>query len=168
MTRLRIALLVIGLALAMWAAPAKAVIPIITKYAFTGICSDCTGDATGVLVLENYVLGDTITNSNFVSFSYLSNSLSFGFGEGDLMVANGTLPTLPSKADVLIQGIDVFFTSQTNGFWCAGIGTSCAPDSGSSLWVALPEPSTWWMMLLGFAVLALAGFRRIRATASAA
>jgi hypothetical protein len=60
--------------------------------------------------------------------------------------------------------------SNANGFWRAG--ASCEGDVGPThSWngAAAPEPSTWAMMLLGFAGLGFAGYRSsLRLAASAA
>ena len=40
-------------------------------FTFTGTCTiDCTGDAYGVLSLQNYTVGTSLTDANFVSFQY--------------------------------------------------------------------------------------------------
>jgi hypothetical protein len=174
MRRLQVCLFAIVSALAMWAAPANALIPVtLSVYTFTGVCEDCTGDGIGTLTLENYVLGQPLADGNFVSFSYHSNLISFSITAGDLGFIQGIISgPFPSTATVTIDGDQVgsFLESNANGFWCAG--ASCEGDLGPThSWniAAAPEPSTWAMMLLGFAGLGFAGYRSsLRLAASAA
>jgi hypothetical protein len=77
----------------------------ITTYTFTGDCTDCTGQGMGTLVLQNYTLGDELETSNFVSFTYSSNLLSFTSDDGSLF---GVLPVnLPAPANVDIEELVV-------------------------------------------------------------
>jgi PEP-CTERM motif len=79
---------------------------------------------------------------------------------------------LPSTAFVDIVGTvdDLVFISHISGTWCTGL--ECGADDGlDSSWRAggVPEPSTWAMILIGFAGLGYAGYRKSRrAGASAA
>jgi hypothetical protein len=175
MTRLRLCLLVLLSALGLAAAdPANALIPIITtEYTFTGVCGprDCTGDGIGVLTLENYSLGLSILPSNFVSFSYASNLINFSIDSADLQSITGSLPmVLPAEANIRIEetGLSEVLLSETSGTWCAG--KLCLADRGiASSWRVggIPEPSTWAMMLLGFAGLGYVGISRRRKLAGA-
>ena len=158
------------------AGPANALIAItLSEFTFTGACAvdDCTGDGIGVLTLENYSLGSPIDTSNFVSFSYKSNLTSFSLDAGDVSEVSGSLPAiLPATATVeFLVGEGVPFFSSVDGRWCA----DCADDQGqTSIWSAgvaageAPEPATWAMMLLGFAGLGFAGYRRTRRAVSIA
>jgi hypothetical protein len=144
----------------MWAVPAKALAPAtLSEYTFTGVCADFTGDGIGTLTLENYVLGQPLADGNFVSFSYHSNLISFSITAADLGFIQGIISgPFPSTETVTIDGDQVgsFLESNTSGFWCAGV--SCEGDLGSThSWngAAAPEPSTWAMMLLGFAGLGI-------------
>jgi hypothetical protein len=127
-------------------------IPLQTYY-FTGDCSDCTGTGLGTLTLQNYTPGATITTdtNNFVSFSYTSNLTSFSISANQLVFIFGAIPTAPSElpgpAELFLQDnnspADVF-NSTTGGGWCAGAGTACGNDQGTtSSWAtATPEPAT--------------------------
>jgi hypothetical protein len=53
-------------------------------------------------------------------------------------------------------------------FDISGSGTARAGISADDFFVAVPEPSTWAMMLLGFAGLGFAGYRKSRPTVSIA
>ena len=64
------------------------------------------------------------------------------------------------------------------GLSLKGSTINVQPNAGSEPWIfvseaqffssAVPEPSTWAMMLLGFAGLGFAGYRKAKAVASAA
>lgn len=171
MTRLRLCLLALPSALSL-AAPAQAnSVTVFTEYTFVGPCLDCTelglvpGYGIGELTLENYTLGDPLTTSNLVSFVYYPTGFTIAPYDGGYYIS-GSLPTIfPSAANVeILSGYDQF-TSSATGSWCAG-SSSCNDGFGSSsVWNA-PEPSTWVMMLLGFAGLGFAGYRQARTGAA--
>src|SRR3569833_2389266 len=75
------------------------VIPV--TYQFTGICSpgDCATVGIGLLTLNNYNLGDTITKTNFAGFSYSSNLVNFAISNAtDLASISGAIyGPLPSS-----------------------------------------------------------------------
>ena len=156
----------------------------------------CTGTATGVLTLTNaYVPGANITAADFVSFSYMSNAFSYtlipdpsqpfdNFATVGGLNADGSINGAGDLNFFAVQGNRPLF--QSGGFgpqqqWvaipqgCYGVITSCA-DSGSSFKFSplvgaptpAPEPSTWAMMLLGFAGLGFAGYRASRKSAALA
>ena len=121
-------------------------------YSFTGTCSDCSSE-TATLTLQNYTLGQPITNTNFVSFTYTSNltSQTITPAISPSFSISGALPTTlpgPSLSTVVIVNqahADPYwaFIAATNGNWCAG--STCADDSGSSgAWNggAAPPPGT--------------------------
>jgi hypothetical protein len=151
----------------------------ITTYDFTGDCCDDGGgpdSATGILVLQNYTLGDELETSNFVSFSYSSpwaslstNSLD---GAGGL---SGVLPAdLPGPANVQINGLVVpgcpscggvnFFSETTNyDYFEIGNEVDWGTDaiwSAAAQSTAVPEPSSLAMLAVGLA--GLVAWRRGR------
>jgi hypothetical protein len=139
-------------------------IPPVT-YVFTGVCSDCAGDGVGVLTLQNYTLGTAFSTSNFVSFYYFSNLISYSIpSSSDVTVFTGSLPTtLPASSVVDIQDTsdptNVLITI-ADGAWCSG--TNCAGDRGATSSFALaPEPAT--LILFPSAVLGIGLLRRRRA-----
>ena len=147
------------------AAPARAD----TVFDFSGVCdSGCTGTATGVLTLVDFFDDDNgmVDDATFISFEYSSSSGSFlitladggsanglvyddGRPFGGLFVSSSTgLPSFDATPDEFDVELD-----------------SATEDIGSSfnfLQVkgAIPEPSTWAMMLLGFAGLGYVGYRK--------
>ena len=108
-------------------------------YTFTGQCTDCSGTGIGQLVVKDYTLGATLTNSNLVSFTYTSNLLNFTITpSGSYSYSlTGTLPaSLPATAAVGIYAYGAgaspnqMLISRLSGSWCAGTG--CLADTGSS------------------------------------
>ena len=141
---------------ASWAAPAAATN---TTFVFTGYCFDCTGTATGELVVKDYTLGDVLTTGNFVSFTYSSNLTSFSLDTVTSLV--GSFSVLPGSAFVVLFNDDYAFSSLSTPFfspWCAGATGTCGSDFGFvSSWAlgtgAVPEPAMWVAMVVGFGLL---------------
>lgn len=141
-------------------------------YTFTGVCrvGDCVGVGIGSLVVNNYVLGDTLTNANFVSFDYSSSIISgFSITVGTLGSISGSLNSDLSGgvSSVGIVGNGMMFVSSTNGAgaWC--LGAACNNDDGpSSSWTSsqssTPEPATLFVSVLGLAAM---GFARRKQSA---
>jgi hypothetical protein len=111
-------------------------------FRFVGQCTDCSGVGTGILVLQNYTLGENLTPANFVSFTYSSNKLSFTLTPSPGQELFGSLPAnLPATASVEIANanLSIQFLSSTSGFWCSG--TNCFGDFGdTSNWSVVPPP----------------------------
>jgi hypothetical protein len=119
-------------------------------YSFTGTCTDCATE-TATLTLQNYTLGQPISNSNFVSFTYTSNltSITITPANNPTFSIVGALPTtLPghSLSTVIIANQAAEsgfwgFTAGTGGNWCAG--HDCEDDSGTNgVWNgAAPTPA---------------------------
>jgi hypothetical protein len=154
---------------------------ITSTYSFTGDCLDCTGQGHGTLVLQNYTLGDQFDITNFVSFTYFSDLISFtlngtGPDPGEVSDFFGSLPAvLPSFADVGMnsQSLQIFSSTSAGGSWCAGFdgcnldfGTNGIWDQGAGPSPA-PEPTSMALMVSGFAGLALLGLRRAKAGTAA-
>ncbi len=143
-------------------------------YTFTGVCrvGDCTGVGVGSLVVSNYVLGNALTNANFVSFDYSSSIISsFSVTSATLLSIGGSLNSDLSGgvSSLVIAGGGMFFASSTNGAgaWC--LGPACNNDDGpSSSWeltssgTSTPEPATLLVSVLGLAAI---GFARRKQSA---
>jgi hypothetical protein len=156
------------------AAPAEALVAIGSDkvFNFSGECTlDCIGEATAELTLApSYELGDPLSSSNFISFHYDgTNALpAFTFTVGDVVAYGGSISTVPGKNSITLANAHGFgFISFNNpaGNW--GVGS--LSDAGiQGLFTAVPEPSTWAMMLIGFAGLGYAGYRQRHKLAVAA
>jgi len=146
------------------AAPASAV-----SFKFAGTCIDCSGTGLGTLVLTNYHLGDVLTSSNFVKFTYSSNLLTYSLTSVDDLTGSLTASTGP--AYVGLHGGGYTFNSLVAGPfspWCTGTTGTCGSDFGLvSSWSlvpgSVPEPAMWGVMVLGFGLLG-ASMRRPRRT----
>jgi hypothetical protein len=147
------------------AAPARANI----VFDFSGVCdSGCSGTATGVLTLDDsYAFGSDLTLTNFVSFHYSSSDIGF-----DVPNAGGLLFSGGLNADGSIVGTDLAVIGEhefgvfPEGKFLVDI-TDTGGDVGSLSHFTLvsgdvPEPTTWAMIVLGFAGLGLAGYRKTR------
>jgi hypothetical protein len=121
---------------------------------------------------SSYVLGTSIA-PDFVSFTYDGSNLlaAFTVGVSDVSDLSGELPTTlpgPPKEDIDFRTLVPFGPSprddqvsiRANGFWFIGIEP--VDFGGNASFSSVPEPSTWAMMLLGFAGLGYVGYRRAR------
>jgi hypothetical protein len=158
--------------------PASALITL--KYYFVGPCvGNCSGllgpivgSGVGVLTLQNYTPGDPLAADNFVDFVYYPTG--FEIETFSFYSISGSLPGgVPSPATFEIEGNGaphgtLSFSSSSRGAWCAGyVSSKCGFGFGSSSsWALVPEPSTWAMMLVGFAGLGFAGYRAKRRLAT--
>jgi PEP-CTERM motif len=145
---------------------------------FNGVCDfGCTGTATGILTLaDSYAFGSDITTANFISFDYSSSHLSFDIPSADAPSLEGGLNadgSFNSEEPLVIQanaGLPVFgaspgrFTSVMTDVHNEDLGSTFTFTLVSG---AVPEPSTWAMMLLGFAGLSFAGYRKAKRAAVA-
>jgi hypothetical protein len=137
---------------------------------FTGFCEvDCSNTATGVLTLQNYALGDFLSSSNFVSFSYSSNVLSFTISSGDSLLSVGGSIAGNGANSVGIGNADHFFESQNSGLWCVDNSAFCNQlqndDAGTEgTWEVsargVPEPGSFALAAIGMAGLLLVATRR--------
>ena len=159
------------------AAPARAD----TVFDFSGVCdSGCTGTATGVLTLVDFFDDDNgmVNNSTFISFEYSSSSGSLAINLADGGSADGFVYDDGRPFGGLFvyssSGLPFFEAPSQDHFDAATTLDPDTDDVGSSVSFvqvsgAIPEPSTWAMMLLGFAELGYAGYRKAkRATVAGA
>jgi hypothetical protein len=133
-TTFRLALLLVAVSVSQ--APA---ISIQTTYVFRGTCTDCNGLGTGTLVVQNYTPGTILVPANFVSFTYLSNLISFSISSSDNVYLSGIIPAnLPAAANVSIYATpccsrQLSTQAAGNASWCAG--NSCGDDTGTgAIW----------------------------------
>jgi hypothetical protein len=160
----------LGLALTLFGAPAA---PANLVFDWSGNC--VIGCPAGNVVTaeldldQNYVFGTPITDDNFVDLTFKSSTL------------NQIITTLDNPADginsdgSLVTGsinfqdgskVFAFQTASAGGLnWFATSDSQLLRGLGASKFtpvgvLSTPEPSTWAMMLLGFAGLGLAAKRR--------
>ena len=148
-------------------AQATTIAPLSTFY-FSGHCSDCAGDVTARLVLQNYSQGNTLNPTEFVSFTYDGSNLLSPYSilpATPLFNVSGNIPgALPGAADFHVGDPSHFFGLLPSGFWQTGdpnLGDfgnsgSFSPNAPSSV----PEPAT--MLLMGAALAAAGVARRLR------
>jgi hypothetical protein len=164
-----------------YAAPARANI----VFDFSGVCEfGCSGTATGVLTLaDSYTFGADITAADFISFNYSSSSFSLDFTSADAPFFRGGLNADGSFNAESLLGIQSssgeipYFMAAVSAVSPLSLWGSTSADNksdgGSSFTFALaggavPEPSIWTMMLIGFAGLGFASYRAQRKSAPAA
>jgi hypothetical protein len=141
---------------------------------WVGPCENiCNGTATAVLTLTDaYVFGSLVSSSEFVSLVYNSNDWWVDITSTSILtLALNADGSIPSSVFVDIRGVSNFPQFQTDDLtdWEFVPNGTAVPDSGTNgkftlvAGRAIPEPSTWAMMLLGFAGLGYAGYRSRRA-----
>jgi hypothetical protein len=138
-----------------------------TDFSFNGTCSaDCTGTATGTLVLQNYTIGSVFDSTNFVDFTYQSDFLgTITVDSSNFLGESGAFLSLPGFDTVTISFKNDTqlwaFQSFTNGFWC--IGSGCLSDAGTNgEWAATPLPAALPLFATGLGTIGLLGWRRKR------
>jgi hypothetical protein len=181
----KLPLIIVAAAALVFGSPPAAHASTLSTFTFTGTCGtftgNCSGTATGTLVLQNYTQGNDITLSNFVSFTYHSNIVDLsltgtGTAAGEVsQIGFGGNPSilpvnLPATANVTLYtstqptGIPIFNSETVStGFWCSGPGTPCGLDGGDvSSWSATPLPAALPLFATGLGALGLLGWRRKR------
>jgi hypothetical protein len=147
-----------------------------STFSFTGVCAtgsglpNCTDNATGTLVLQNYTLGTTIGIPNFVSFTYTSDVFSESLSTGQISSIGGVLDNLPGPASVSIVSSSTPFefgsgmlpASATE--WCAALSapSRCAPADFGLVWTwsEVPIPAALPLFATGIGAIGLLGWRR--------
>jgi PEP-CTERM motif len=157
-------------AIVFQAAPARADV----IFDFSGACDvqGCSGTATAVLTLaDSYVVGADVTAADFISFDYSSSDVNFEITSADSPSLIGGLNadgSINSRDELVVKAAPVF-EAFVGVFEAApadreqvdeGTTVTCTLVSG-----AVPEPSTWAMMILGFAGLGYAGYCKARQAA---
>jgi len=150
-------------------AMATVVAPSNYTFDFTGTCTDCRGTANAVLQVKNYVLGGSLSTSNFVSFTYEGTNLLRAYTINQIMTLTGSIGSTPGSYAVSLTGFSSAadstynFSTGQNGNWSTGPFNRNA-DQGTAgrfsvATAAVPEPATWALMLLGFGIVGF-GMRR--------
>lgn len=143
-----------------------------TVYEWEATCtSGCTGTASGFLTLiDSYVPGEAFTESEFVSWEYISSSGTLFFPSttpGPTLIFGN--PSTPSGADlnsmevILFRDLDSFTATQLGAIGAAiplsRGGTTCdnsffcssefndSFDNG--MFVAVPAPGAAWLFVSG-------------------
>jgi hypothetical protein len=132
-------------------------------------CPTTTDTATGVLTLADaYVFGTDLTAADFISFSYSSSDMTFDVTPGDTTVLAGGLNSdgsVNASGIFYVGGFAKSFFTRTDLFEATTpgreeIGFTFAFTNVTPPPTPVPEPSTWAMMLIGFAGLGYATTRR--------
>lgn len=159
-----------------------ALIPGSGVWRFFGNCTDCAGTAfrdvapypvTATLTLQNYIQGQTLVNSNFVSFAYGGSNLllpytvptQFAFGN-----LSGNLINGGSESLFLTFSSGGYFDMRSNRTWstCAA-GVNCPADYGTNGNLVfdgpstVPEPGTYALLAFGLGTLGVASKLKRRA-----
>ena len=137
---------------------------------WAGTCdSGCAGTATAVLTLADaYSFGTPIASADFVSLVYKSNDLAADLTPASLFEGGLNADGSFVSSTFIIRDVSGFpqFNTGDTGGW--EVASATGADSGTGgVGGAIPEPSTWAMMLLGFAGLGYASYRASRRAANA-
>jgi outer membrane lipase/esterase len=124
--------------------------------------------AAGLATLDPTLpAGTSLDEFNLFAFNttLLANAMSLGFtNTKDRCYTKTPFSAATSAAcgpnaeniDSLVYWDDIHPTARVQAFWAQGMGAELG------VIVAIPEPSTWATMLIGFAALGLAGYRSSR------
>jgi len=129
---------------------------------------------TATLTLQNYIQGQTLVNSNFVSFAYGGSNLllpytvptQFAFGNLSGNLINGGAESL-----FLTFSSGGYFNMQTTRVWqtCAGAQCQTPDDMGNNgnfvrdAPSTVPEPGTYALLAFGLGSLGVASKLKRRA-----
>jgi PEP-CTERM motif len=131
-----------------------------TAYA-TALIGSASNVADALLKSDDKIFGTAILESGSAGEVDSGSTLDFSF-RGDLILGVVT----GGSFDIDANGIDILSESVGDntvinlGFLGPNIDLTIEGDGVFAFGGAVPEPSTWAMMLLGFAGLAYAGYRR--------
>jgi hypothetical protein len=157
-------------AMLLGAPPARADL----AFSWSGDCVvGCTGKASATLHLaDDYVFGTDIADDNFVDLIFKSSTLNQvittldnptgGINHNGFLVAKSVNFRNGDKVfafqEISGGGLNWFATAP-GGVLLRGLGDSRFTPTGIS---SIPEPSSWAMMLLGFAGLGFVGYHQTR------
>ena len=118
---------------------------------------------------SNFTFSPTTDKSlfNFVTNKNAGNTFG-AFSYGIDGTWNGTNNNYSGPIDFTVSNLSVSnFASNSNGYWAVAdvlgsAGTGEVGGKTGAIGPAIPEPSTWAMMGLGFAGLGFAGFRKAK------
>jgi hypothetical protein len=127
-------------------------------------------ESLGQIEVNNGIATLQIANSSFgavpVSIGAWHNyTMDFNFATGvesafvdGALIGTSAIAVASTAVGIIQIGIDSANDSTAQGFWDNVLLSSTAPAPSTSV----PEPSTWAMLLAGFAALGFLGFRRTR------
>jgi hypothetical protein len=160
----------IGIAMTLFCTPSARANVV---FDWTGSCdSGCAGTATAVLTLiDAYSFGTPISSANFVSLAYKSNDMTADLTPTSLFEGGLNADGSFASPTFIIRDVSGFpqFNAGDTGGW--EVASATGADSGTDghftpvVGGAIPEPSSWAMMLLGFAGLGYASYRASRRAA---
>jgi hypothetical protein len=138
---------------------------------WTGTCLfNCKGTPSAVLTLTDaYVFGTTISAADFVSLVYNSNDQSKDITSTSLLTGGVNADGSIALGVLNIRGplnFPQFSETDEEDWQLMPNATTTTPDLGTdgkftlAVNTAIPEPSTWAMVLLGFAGLGFASYLR--------
>lgn len=139
----------------------------VSVYEFTATCTDCN-NPLGILTLDNYTPGAALSTDNFVGFVYTSSVFQTPLTFTDVYSISGSLPengpaTMHFVTPSYPSNPGYIFATWTTGNWSLGRDGSIldyGPSHNFALQVAVPEPSTWAMVILGFAGVGFMAYRQ--------
>jgi PEP-CTERM motif len=126
--------------------------------------------------LDGYDL-KTLANGPFVAVDYTPSNSFFSNGtfyvdaqpgyQGDLHIEFANNLGVPESSNAIVGGDPPGVSYECQGsFSCSNLDGGATRFIASGVASAVPEPATWTMMLLGFAGLGFAGYRRTSARLS--